>query len=484
MKVSFIVPPDLINAQPAERTAGCTRVVYQMPNIYELTVAAVIEQQKIHQVSYTDFVYQRKDKSELCAFLRADQADIYMIWAVNLSIDSDIITIGIINQLVPNAYVVIMGPGPTYFTSKCLVNDKVIIVRGEPEETAKELLNNIHYGKDWHNILGISYLHNGKTHNNPARPLIQNLDDLPFPARHLIKSQSYHNAKLKVSPYTTVATSRNCPYHCIYCVPSSLTFAREIEYRRDHGTKPTIGFRSTQNVEEEIKYLHQQGYKAIGFVDDNFIWNEKRTSELCHIMKRYDMVWGCQARVDAITDNIAKMLGESGCRYVDLGVESFDDEILKFIKKGITSQQIYDAISLLKKHHVPVKLNVLIGSSPLETKKTLRHTLHEAKKLDVDQVMFNIVSPFPGTEFYSMCKKNGWLSTPDYVPTDVQRHSILNYPQLSSKQMEKILFWNNISYFLNPHFIAKQIVRFKNISEFKSALKALRIKLFGVPNQN
>lgn len=484
MKVSFIVPPDLINAQPAERTAGCTRVVYQMPNIYELTVAAVIEQQEIHQVSYTDFVYQQKGKDDLCAFLRDDQADVYMIWAVNLSIDSDIITIGIINQLVPKAYVVIMGPGPTYFTHKCIVNDKVIVVRGEPEETVKILINNLHKGIEWRSISGISYLCDGKIRNNPARPLIKNLDTLPFPARHLINNQSYHNAKLKVSPYTTVATSRNCPYHCIYCVPSSLTFAREIEYRRDHGTKPTIGFRSTQNVAEEIKSLHEQGFKAIGFVDDNFIWNEERTSELCQIMKQYNMVWGCQARVDAITDNIAKMLGESGCKYVDLGVESFDDEILKFIKKGITSQQIHTAIALLKKHHVPVKLNVLIGSSPLETKKTLRHTLHEAKKLDVDQVMFNIVSPFPGTEFYSMCKENGWLSTPDYVPTDVQRHSILNYPQLSAKQMESILFWNNISYFLRPGFIAKQIVRFKSLSEFKSAIKALRIKLFGVPNQN
>ena len=128
---------------------------------------------------------------------------------------------------------------------------------------------------------------------------------------------------------------------------------------------------------------------------------------------------------------------------------------------------------------VPVKLNVLIGSSPLETKETLRHTLKEAKKLKVDQVMFNIVSPFPGTEFYKLCKENNWLSTDDYVPTDVQRESILNLPNISSSEMEKILFKNNISYFLSWGFISNQIKRFSSLSEFTHAARALKIKLFG-----
>ena len=216
-------------------------------------------------------------------------------------------------------------------------------------------------------------------------------------------------------------------------------------------------------------------------MDDNFIWNEQRTSELCEIMRKYGFVWGCQARVDAITESIAKMLSTSGCRYVDLGIESFNDDILKFIKKGITSQQIYQAIALLKKQNVPVKLNVLIGSSPYETKETIRHTLKEAKKLNVDQVMFNIVSPFPGTEFYKMCKENNWLTTPDYIPTDVQRESILNYPHLSAADMEKALFRTNLCFFLRPSFILRQLSRFSSISEFANALKALKIKLFGYP---
>lgn len=481
MKISFIVPPCIDHKQPAERSAGCTRVVYLAPNLYELYAAAAVERDvEDAEVAYHDFVYRKASFSQFQSFLATDDSDVYIIWTVNLSIDNDLQIIREINRLREGVKIVLLGPGPTYFIKKCLDSANVFIVRGEPEQTLVELLNCFTLGKDWHDVKGISYLDNEAVKNNPARPLLKDVDSLPFPARHLIENQEYHNPKLKTTPYTTVLTSRNCPFKCIYCVPSSLTFAREIEYKRDNGNqKPPIGFRSVENVAKELKQLADKGFKAIGFMDDNFIWNETRTAQLCAEIKKYGFVWGCQARVDAITEPIAKMLGESGCKYVDLGIESFNDDILAYIKKGIKTADIYRAIELLNKYKVPVKLNVLIGSSPLETKETVLHTLREAKKLDVDQVMFNIVSPFPGTEFYKLCKENGWLATPDYVPTDVQRESILNLPHLSSKEMERLLFKNNLKYFISFKFIRKQIRRFSSFNEFVHALKALKIKLLG-----
>ncbi len=479
MKITFLVPPVLDGNRPAERSAGCTRVVYLAPNIYELTVIGVVENEKLGEVAYQDFVFYKKNEEDYRQFLKGDNSDIYCIWTVNLSIESDIKAIEILQHYRPDARIILMGPGPSYFIDKCLVNDRIIIVRGEPEATIVELLHAIDEDKPFYNILGISWMSMGRIVNNGFRPLIKDLDALPLPARHFIADRRYYNPKIKHKGYTTAFTSRNCPYHCIYCVPSSLTFAREIENKRFNGHKPPISYRSPESVDREMAMLHEKGYQAIGFMDDNFIWNEERTRQLCDILRKYDMMWGCQARVDAITEPIAKMLGESGCCYVDLGVESFNDEILKYVRKGITTEQIYEAIRLLKKYNVPVKLNVLIGSSPLETKDTLRHTLKEAKKLKVDQVMFNIVSPFPGTEFYKLCKENNWLSTGDYVPTDVQRESILNLPNISSKEMERILFKNNLSYFLSWDFISKQTKRFSSWSEFTHAARALKIKLFG-----
>lgn len=480
MKLTFLIPPCFDHKQPAERTAGCTRVVYQAPNIYELTVAAVLEQNPADKVCYRDFIYTRTSEKQFVDFIAGDGSDVYLMWTVNLSVQTDVHTVGLIRRLRPDVPVVMMGPGPTHFTRECLVDRNVYVVRGEPEESVRELMEYIRRGEAPAGVEGISYLDaGGKQVNNRPRPLIKDLDALPFPARHLIENQVFHNPKLKTGPYTTVVTSRNCPYRCIYCVPSSLTFAREMEFRAEHGRKPTIGFRSPESVEAEIAQLAAQGYRAIGFMDDNFIWNEERTAAICAIMKRHGMLWGCQARADAITEPIARMLGGSNCRYVDLGIESFDDEILEYIRKGETADDFRRAVALLKKYKVPVKLNVLIGSSPLETKESVLRTLREAKRLGADQVMFNIVSPFPGTEYYTICKENGWLVTDDYVPTDVQRESILNLPNLSSREMERLLFRNNLSFFLSPRFVLSQITRFRSFSEFKSALKALKIKLFG-----
>ncbi len=478
MKLSFIIPPEPTTSAPAERTAGCTRVVYAAPNIYELTVVALLERQG-YKVGYHDFVYSQSSVEAFDAFIAADDSDIYYIWCVNLSREADFHARDVIRRHHPDAYICFMGPGATYFTTLYLRDERDVVVRGEPEYSVLEWTDAVAAGAAWDEIKGISYLSNGELKANPPRPLIKELDELPFPARHHIAGCEFHNPKLKLSPYTTVVTSRNCPFRCIYCVPSSLTFARELEFRRDNNRKPPISFRSVESIEEELKQLHEEGYRAIGFMDDNFIWNEERTEGICEVMRKYDFKWGCQARVDAITEPIARMLGESGCLYVDLGIESFNDEILKFIHKGITSEQIYTAINLLKKYKVPVKLNILIGTSPLETKETLRDTLRKAQKLRVDQIMFNIVSPFPGTEFYKMAKENGWIEGGEYTPTNVQRESILSYPHLSAREMERILYNYNLRYFLSPYVVWSQLRRFTNFTEFRHALKALKIKLFG-----
>jgi radical SAM superfamily enzyme YgiQ (UPF0313 family) len=371
-----------------------------------------------------------------------------------------------------------MGPGVTYFTEKLLIDEHIIAVRGEPELTVSELVTALAKGQNFDSIKGISFLKEGKITHNHTRELIENLDILPFPARHFIEKYPYTNPKLKKHPYTTVLTSRNCPFKCIYCVPSSLTFAREIEYKKNTGKKPTVSYRSTDNIIKELDMLAEKGYRAIAFIDDNFIVKADRLRLICDCIKKHGFSWGCQARADAITEEVAQILHDSKCGFVDLGVESFNDDILKYVKKGITTEQIYNGIELLKKYKVPVKLNILIGTSPLETKATIKETLRKAKSLKVSQVMFNIVSPFPGTEFYEIARENGWIAGGDYVPTDVQHRSILNYPNLSRKEMEKLLFRNNILFFLRPSFILRNIGRFNSFSDFFTALKALKRKLF------
>ena len=482
MKITFIVPPSLDGELPAERTAGCTRLVYPMPNIYELIVAAMLE--KEHEVRYRDFVMEEEGEKHLRRFLAGDASDCYMLWSVNLSLATDLKTISAVREYHPDVRVIVMGPGVTFYTEKLLVDERVTVVRGEPELTVRELVAAFAAqagdpaGAQDGGIRGISFVRNGKVHHTPAREPVEDLDSLPFPARHFIEKYPYTNPKLKIRPYTTVLTSRNCPYKCIYCVPSSLTFAREIAYKQAHGRKPPVSFRSVSSVVAELDMLAAQGYRAISFIDDNFITTVKRLRPICECLRKHGFRWGCQARVDAITGEVAEILHDSGCAFVDLGVESFNDDILRYIRKGVTSRQIEEGIGLLRKYKVPVKLNILIGTSPLETKATIRETLRRSRSLKVSQVMFNIVAPFPGTEFYDLALANGWIVGGDYKPTDVQHHSILTYPSLTSDEMEKMLFRNNVLFYLRPAFILRNIGRFGSFTDFRIALKALRRKLF------
>ncbi|WP_289053044.1 B12-binding domain-containing radical SAM protein [Carboxylicivirga marina] len=479
MQISFIVPPSFDDNMPAERSAGCTRMVYPMPNIYELTIAAIFEKEN-YKVDYFDFVIKNATPTEFEDKIKTLSADIFCFWSVNLSIETDTEAFSVIRKYHPNAWILFMGPAGTYFTDKLLFDKQTIIVRGEPDFSVLQVVKAIEDNTPLSEVKGISYLSiDNEIKKNQTQTLIKNLDDLPFPARHHIESVTYRNPKLKRSPYTSVVTSRNCPFQCIYCVPSSLTFAREIESKDSKGSKPPIYFRTPENVESELKLLAEKGYKSIAFVDDNFIFNTNRLRAIVDALNKYDFHWGCQARADAIDEETAQILGNSKCDYIDLGVESFNDEILKFIRKGLNREQIYNAIKLLNKYKVPVKLNILIGTSPLESKETIKETIREAKKLKVSQIMFNIVSPFPGTKFYSIAKENGWLKEGEYRPTDVQRHSILEYPHISAEEMERILFKSNLLFFLRPSIIWRHIKEFRSLKDLTSAFKALKIKFFG-----
>jgi radical SAM superfamily enzyme YgiQ (UPF0313 family) len=449
-----------------------------MINIYELTVAAILENEG-YTVCYEDFVTTRRSTDMFGRFLAQDTSDMYIIWSVNLSIKNDVAASEQIRRHAPAAYIVYAGPAPTYYARHFLQDDRQIAVRGEPEETVGELCRLIVGKQSWREVRGISFLdgRQAEVRHNPPRALLKELDSLPFPARHLVDRRLFSNPKLKRSPYTAMVTSRNCPFHCIYCVPSSLTFARELEYRAGTGKKPPVSMRSPENVVAEIDLLAAEGYRAIGFMDDNFITSEKRLAPIAAALRRHGIAWGCQARADAITADIARILGESGCGYVDLGVESFDDEILKYIRKGLTHRQIVDAIGHLNRCRVPVKLNILIGTSPLETEASVRETLDTAIRLHASQVMINIAAPFPGTEFHRLAMENHWIEGGEYVPTDVQHHSILSYPGLSGRKMEKLLFRYNLRFFLRPGFIWSHIRRFSSFSEFWKACRALKNKL-------
>lgn len=481
VQITFLVPPVLVGKRATERVAGCTYTLYPVPNIYELTVCATLRNAG-HKIDYVESVLMGWKRSRLEKFLEHDKSDAYSIYTVNLGIENDLKALNVIRYYRPHVPIVFLGPAPTQFPEKFLADKNVYVIRGEPELTSLEFFSTLESGGSFERTLGLSYRDNfDNIRHNGFRPLIKDLDLLPFPARDLVAPElraKYSNPKLKVSPYTAVVTSRNCPFKCIYCVPSSLSFARELEHKRFFGRKPSVSMRSVKNIEDELNELKSQGYRALSFQDDNFVWTEERTVAISEALGKLGFVWGCQSRCDLLTEKSVKSMANNGCKYVDLGVESFDQQILDFIKKGIKVEDQIRAIQMLKKHGLCAKINVLFGTSPLETKETIRKNLEVIRKLDVDQVMFSIASPFPGTEFYKMAKENGWLVYGDYRPLDVQKRSIIKYPNLPAKELEKAARNANYRFFLSPRFIKKNIAKFSSPRDLLIAARALYRKLF------
>ncbi len=484
-KITFLIPPALHNNRIPERVFGCTFSIYPIPNIFLLGYAAVLKKAG-YDVSVMDAPVMGMKTVEFYGWLADDISNIYVFYSVNLSKEIDKEVFQQIRTFRGSLPVIFCGPAPTTDPEFFLFDTGCFVARGEGDLTIPELIDFItdKSVKNLNDIQGINYLNTvNKSVRNPGRELIENLDDLPFPAREMIHKELYYNPKLKERPFTTVLTSRGCPFQCTYCVPSSLSFAVKLEYNIGRGTTngiPKVRFRSPKIVIEEFTRLQSEGYKTVSIIDDDFVLNAERTIEICAGIKSLGIKWGCLARADSLLDDsLIKAMADSGCIYIDIGIESFNQDILDDIKKGIKLETFYEAIKLLKKHGIQSKLNILLAASPLETKGTMMETIRESIRLEPAMVMFSICNPFPGTEFYNRAKKEGWMVYGDYVPVDLQKKAIIEYPHLKKRVIEKMVKKANFDFFLSPRFILKNIFRFKNPIDFLLAFKSLTKKLTG-----
>ncbi|MGQ3686200.1 MAG: B12-binding domain-containing radical SAM protein [Candidatus Loosdrechtia sp.] len=473
MKITFLVPPPVDGKIP-ERVSGCSYLLYPVPNIFILGAAAVLERDG-HTVRYVETTMKKWKRAQFLAFLKKDVSDIYCFYSVNLSMKTDMQALKDIREIRKDIPVIFFGPSPSDRPEEFIVDANVSIVRGEPEYTISELVGVLEAKSDIEGIKSVSFRKKGEIIHNIHREPVEDLDQLPFPARYLLEERDdYYNPKLGKRPFTAVCTSRGCSYRCIYCVPSSLSFSRELEYKCHAGKKPPVRKRSHENVIEEFRLLKLQGYKAINIQDDQFVWGEERTIRICEGIKNLGIIWGCSARSDHLNEKIVKAMAAANCRFIDLGVESFNQEILDYIKKDIDVKKNEEAIALVKKYGISAKINIMFGASPLETKETIQKNMEEVKRLKVDQVMYNIANPFPGTEFYQIAKKNKLFVYGDYRPVNVAKEANIMYPHLTKKDLERAVHDANIKFFMTPRFI------FKNVRKLGSpdSLKAMFRKLF------
>ena len=323
-----------------------------------------------------------------------------------------------------------------------------ICVRDEGEYTFLELVKALERNQPLKDIKGLTYRENGKFKRNEQRPLIKDLDSIPLPDRKALKMEytgSFGGLEFAPKGFTSMVSSRGCPYHCTFC----------------YG-KRSIGFRtrSVENIMKEILHLESEGYKYLNFVDDNFTVSKKRVIRLCRLMQKHkvDLDWICEGRVNQVSDEMLREMKRANCRIIFFGVESANQRILDYYKKGITPAQSIAAVKKTRKAKIPLILGSFIVGAPGETFEEIYNTLKFAQKIDIDFPVHSLLGTMPGTDIWDEMVENNILDEDKYWEEGVHISDI-DPNGVPTEKISNLILVMLKQFFMNPKYIFKAMYR-------------------------
>lgn len=367
-------------------------VPMKLPPLGLSYVAAALEKAGF-KVEMLDNYLLRKPITEVTELVKHANPEIVGMTCSSASYPRCVETAKAIKEALPSCKIVVGGWHPSYVPESMLQHPEIdYVVMGEGERAMVELAACLTKGDEAtaKQVAGVAYRHAGKIVKTPQK-FIANLDELPFPARHLLPMHLYEKEipYLKAKPFTTMNIVRGCPFNCVYC-----------ETRRLWG-QTCRAFSPPRVVDELVHLTEKYGIKGIYFVGDNFTINRKRTMELCELIKksRLDIEWVCDTRADMISRELLQAMKEAGCRTIWFGVESGSPRILEKINKGITKEQTVQAFKLCREAGIQIASSFIMGI-PGETLEDIELTYKFAKKLDPDWAQFNVYIAVPGSGLY------------------------------------------------------------------------------------
>ncbi len=341
------------------------------------------------------------------------------VFGVNCSTHTFLDAIGtlrLLRQALPETTLVLGGYHATFAADRILKKYPIVdfIVKGEAELTFPELLERIESGRKPSDVDGVSYLDDGRLMSNPPK-LIKDLDALPFPDRTLADAVDYgyfhDNIRLTTGKFTTISSSRGCPFRCAYC--SCAAFA-EMKWRP----------RSPENVADELQILHDQGYKNCVFVDDNLTNSRKRIERICDLIveRGIRMEFYCEGRVDNASPELMRKMKKAGFMVMYFGVESSQQHVLDYYRKTITPQESTKAIANAKDAGMLVVSSFIFGA-PVETLEDMEKTVEFIRNARPHAVQINILDCLIGTEIWERLEKTGVVGPDDWE----RNHRIYEY---------------------------------------------------------
>ena len=410
-------------------------------------LAAVLEKNQ-YQVDVIDCQVMKFSLEDFKSEISRRKPDIVGVTSSTLTYQTAMKLVKIAKQACPNCITIAGGAHVTFWDDHALEEcpELDIVVRKEGENTVLELVQRIEAGKSFSDVVGTTCRVDDKIVRNPDRPYIEDLDALPFPARHLWPMEKFK----ELEDILYLATSRGCVYWCEFCTTV-----------RMHGRKYRM--RSPKNVVDELEFLHNKyGNSKFTFCDDAFTVDQPRTEALCsEILGRgLKIEWNCGTRVDMLTQDLLAKMKAAGCVSVWFGVESGTQQVLDAMKKGISPELTMKVLGWVREAGLMPVPNVILGF-PGETKQSAWKTIKFVENVSPDSVGFyNVATPFPGTPMYDLVKEKGWLRVTDFDMYDTTK-PIFETPQLSMKELGKLREGAFHHYYLRRAYFLNKKRRFK-----------------------
>lgn len=433
-----------------------------------LAYAAGVLEKGGHDVKLIDMVANNQTKQDLRLLVRQASPDFVILDSTTPSIYSDIECAQIIKQEC-RARVIMVGPHVSVLPEETLSLAKGavdIACIGEYDYTVREAVENLTKLED---VRGIAFYQDGKVVINEARALIENLDELPFPAWHHLDLLKYFDGG-KLYPYIDIISGRGCPNRCIFCLWPQVM----------HGVRYRL--RSPKNVVDEIEYdieLLPQVLKGgeFFFEDDTFTVNKERAVSICEeILRRgLKITFSVNSRADNADLQMFKIMKKAGCRELLVGFESGNQELLNQMNKNITLEQAHQFMEYAKAAGLQVHGCFVFGL-PGESDETAKKTIEFALGLGLTTVQFSGAVPFPGTVFFDLCEKREWLKSKhwsDWLDSGEQS-GVVQYPYLSTERINHYVDSGLKKFYLRPQYIMKFLWQTRSRSDLYRKLRGAR----------
>lgn len=470
MKVLLINPPienTIASVMPKELEEGLDL----LPPLGLMCLAAYLEKETLHEITILDCPAEGIGHERLKGEIQKISPDVIGLTAMTFTLIDVIKVAKNAKQANPDIKIILGGPHVIIYPNETMNIPEIdFLVLGEGERTLKLLLDSIHDPQKLIEVKGIVFRDNHNIINTGSADFVENIDSLPFPARHLLPYKKYFSVVSQRKPVTTMFTSRGCPYKCLFC------------------NRPQFGrifrMRSAKNVVEEMMLCQNLGIQEILIYDDTFGADRNRILDICSEIKKVglNIAWDIRTRVDTVDADILRALKNAGCERIHYGVEAGTQRSLNILRKGITLAQVENAFNLTKKAGIQTIAYFMIGS-PLETKADVLETVKLMKKLDPDYVHISIVTPFPATDLYRLALEEGIIG--DDVWQKFAEHPAPNFiPPIWEKELNRAELFDLLkfayrSFYLRPSYICKKVLRVKSLGELlrkgRGALRLLRI---------